>query len=92
MDYAQGILAEQARRGREVEMLKKKKTLPKDSHLIKETLSLLLTSSYTAPALAKNLDIEKPLAVRLIRRMVKLRLAQEDLTRRGNLRIKPLGL
>lgn len=91
MDYAKTVRAELDRRDREVELLAegKRNKLNKDSHLVQETMSLLLTQSFTAPALAKNLGVPLASAEHLIIRIVRLGLAKQSRTQRGHLRLSP---
>ena len=94
MDYAKEIHKELQRREGEIQLLLKEDTdqLDKDSHLVKEVMSLLVTTNYTAPALAKLLRISVVSSERLVTRIAELNLAVCSKTKRNKLRISPHGV
>jgi hypothetical protein len=85
--YINHVMGELKKRESEIELLKKRRTLPKNAHLIRETLLLLRMNPYTAKGLARRLDISHDAADALINQICFRKLAVKKKTPRGEKRI-----
>lgn len=89
--YAKHVISSIVGRENEIKLLSKRRsTLNADSTIVKETLILIAEKSYTASRLAKKLRISVANATNLMQKMVNLKLAKKDRTRRNKLRISNL--